>query len=49
MQGQGWFEATRLVWIELLTHETPSTASHFKNAAPEDIPYAKKSARIYLD
>ena len=42
MQGQG-----RL--LEGLTYEfthirTSSSANHFGNAAPEDIPYAKKSA-----
>ena len=48
------YARTRLVWNELayynivLIHELFSSAGHFRNFAPEDIPYAKKSAHIFV-
>ena len=40
MQGQGWLKGPTYEYTNL---RTSSTAYHFSKAAPEDIPYAKKS------
>ena len=45
MQGQGWLEGLA---YEYTDGRISSTANHFRNAAPEDIPYGKKSGHISI-